>query len=284
MIRCPHRGVYQAGIARVSVTDIFGLVRLSRRPGLKMIGLEVAPRPTYAPPLKPGSADQGARLLRRAAEDNASPADVRAWQEGDELKKVHWKLSLRKGEVMVRTFEESARPDTLVIPDLQPADAFPEQRLDMEDCVCEAALGAAVAQLRAGYPVRMPLICAHPRETAGQFPADAAAFSDALLRVPFDSPYSYEQVLRLMMGRLQRTGGAVLITPELTTRIADIALSMQRLGVSIRLIWISDDDREASMALLERMKMGGVQAARLDPWEKAARPDHLSPGDVDPTT
>ena len=32
VIRCPHRGVYEAGVTRISVTDLFGLVRLSRRP------------------------------------------------------------------------------------------------------------------------------------------------------------------------------------------------------------------------------------------------------------
>ena len=113
----------------------------------------------------------------------------------------------------------------------------------------------------------MPLVGAQPREISGQFPADIPAFTDALLRVRFDSPYGYEQVLTLMLARFQRTGGAVLVTPRLTTRIADMALRMQRSGVSTRLVWVSDDDREESMALVERLKMGGVQAARLDPWQ-----------------
>ena len=88
-----------------------------------------------------------------------------------------------------------------------------------------------------------------------------------MLRVKFDSPYGYEQVLMLMLARFQRTGGAVLVTARLTTRIADMALRMQRSGVATKLIWVSDDDRDESMALIERVKMGGVKAERLDPWE-----------------
>ena len=219
-----------------------------------------------AAPLRLKPADQGTECRSRASEDNASPSDVRTWQEGDELKKVHWKLSLRKREMMVRTYEESARPDTLVIPDLQEITALRDQQLTIEDCICEAALGAAQAQLRAGYPVRMPLVGARPREIAGQFPADIPAVTDALLRVRFDSPYGYEQVLTLMLARFQRTGGAVLVTARLTTRIADMALRMQRSGVATKLVWVSDDDREESMALIERLRMGGVKAERLDPW------------------
>jgi len=198
---------------------------------------------------------------------------VRSWQEGDELKKVHWKLSLRKRELMVRTYEETARPDTLVIPDLQQATALRDQQLTLEDCVCEAALSAARAQLEAGDPVRMPLVGAQPREVAGQFPADIPAFTDAMLRVRFDSPYGYEQVLTLMLARFQRTGGAVLVTARLTTRVADMALRMQRSGVATRLVWVSDDAREESLALLERLRMGGVRASRLDPWEAAEAAD-----------
>ena len=267
IIPCPHRGVYEVGVVRFSVTDAFGLLSLGRRPRARLTKLEVVPRIHEAEPLKLSAADQGPQFISRAAEDNASPSDVRAWQEGDELKKMHWKLSLRKRELMVRTYEETARPDTLVIPDLQQITALRDQQLTLEDCICEAALSAAQAQLRAGYPVRMPLVGARPREIGGQFPADIPAFADAMLRATFDSPYGYEQVLRLMLARFQRTGGAVLVTTRLTTRIADMALRMQRSGVATRLIWVSDDDREEAMALIERLKMGGAEASRLDPWE-----------------
>ena len=267
VIQCPHRGVYEAGVTGISVTDVFGLVCLRRRPDAKTVKLEVVPRAREALPLPMSAADQGPQFYSRATEDNASPSDVRGWQDGDELKKVHWKLSLRKRELMVRTYEEAARPDTLIIPDLQQMTALRDQQLTLEDCVCEAALSAAKAQLNAGYPVRMPLVGAHPGEISGQFPADLPAFTDALLRVSFDSPYSYEQVLTLMLARFQRTGGAVLVTARLTTRIADMALRMQQSGVATRLIWVSDDGRDESMALIERLKMGGIDASRLDPWQ-----------------
>ena len=265
VIECPHRGVYEVGVTRVFVTDAFGLICLGRRPGTRLVKLEVAPRARASRPLRLSAISTEEFAASR--EDNASPSDVRAWQEGDELKKVHWKLSLRRRALQVRTYEETARPDTLVIPDLQQVTALRDMQLTLEDCVCEVALGAARAQLRAGDPVRMPLVTAQPREIAGQFPADIPAFTDAMLRARFDSPYGYEQVLTLMLARFQRTGGAVLITARLTTRIADMAVRMQRSGVSTRLVWVSDDARDESMALIERVKMGGVRAERIDPWD-----------------
>lgn len=275
MIRCPHRGVYEAGVTGISVTDVFGMFTFSRKPGTKLIRMEVQPRITDVQPMELKSVDVGPERRSRATEDNASPSDVRQWQEGDSLKKVHWKLTMRKREMMVRTYEESARPDTLIIPDLAEITALRDQQLTIEDCICEACLSAAKAQLEEGYPVRMPLTSARPSEIAGQFPADIASFMDALMRVKFDSPYGYEQVLMLMMGRLQRTGGAILVTARLTTRIADVAMRMQQSGIRTKLIWITDDAREESLEMLERVKMSGVLAEKMDPWIADGKKDSL---------
>jgi len=271
MLPCPHRGVYEAGVVRIYAKDIFGMFRISRKVSGKLIRVEVLPKAKQAPVMELHAADMGPEFMARASEDTASPSDIRAWQDGDSLKKVHWKLSMRRREVMVRTYEESARPDTLIIPDLSEITALRDQQLSVEDCICECCLSAAKAQLEAGYPVRMPLTSARPSEVAGQFAADVPAFADALLRVRFDSPYAYEKVLMLMLARMQRTGGAVLATAKLSTRTADLAMRMQRSGIRTKLIWITDDPRDESLEMLERLKMEGVLIERIDPWNEEGK-------------
>ena len=270
-IRCPHRGSYETGVTELWAVDLFGLFHLRRRTRGSLVRIDVMPRVNDAPPLPLKVSDVGPEFISRAAEDAASPSDVRAWQDGDVLKKVHWKLTMRRRELMVRTFEESARPDTLVIPDLSAIAALPDQALTIEDAVCEACAAAVHAQLEAGYPVRMPLTCEAPSEIAGQFPADFALFHDALMRVRFDSPYAYEQVLALMQQRLQRTGGAVLVTARLTSKAADAALRMQRSGVAVKVIWVTDTQRSQSLEMLERLKMESVAVERVDPWSETGR-------------
>ena len=269
VIRCQHRGAYEVGVTRFRARDLFGLFSVSRKSGMRLIKVEVYPRVTTVAPMELRASDVGPELVSRASEDASSPSDVRKWQDGDELKKVHWKLTMRKRELMVRTFEESARPDTLIIPDLSAIAALSDQALTIEDCICEACVSAAQAQLNAGYPVRMPLTCKNPSEIAGQFPQDFPMFLDAMMRVPFDSPYAYEQVLSLMLARMQRTGGAVLVTSKLTTRVADAAERMARSGIRTKLIWVTDSRRTESLEMIERLKMEGVMVEKANPWNEA---------------
>lgn len=266
VVKCMHRGDYEVGISRITAQDLFGLLEFSRRTGRKPLKMQVCPRAMDLPLMELKASDIGPEFKSRATEDASSPSGIRKWQDGDELKRVHWKLSMRKRELMVRTFEESARPDTLVIPDLSSIPALKEEKLTLEDAVCEAALGAAKAQLEAGYPVRMPLQSSMPREYSGRTGADLPSFADALMRVEFDSPYPYEQVLMLLSQRMQRTGGAVLITGRVTTRTVDIALRMVRRGMQIKLIWVTDAARSEAMEMLERLKMAGAQVLLIDPW------------------
>jgi hypothetical protein len=138
--------------------------------------------------------------------------------------------------------------------------------MSTEDAICEAAASAATAQLKAGYPVRMPLSAKEPQEISGQSPVESARFVDALMRVQFDSPYSYEQVLSIEMRRMSRTGGAVLVTSVLSARIADIATQLRRSGMQVKVFWVTDTQRTEALEMLTRLKLSGVQARQIDPW------------------
>lgn len=265
-MNCPHRGHYPMGVSRVRVSDVFGLFSFSRRIAQGNAMVTVSPKTEIVPPMAIEPGDMGPQGQVRASEDMSSPSGVRPWQDGDHLKKVHWKLTMRKRELMVRTYEESARPDTLVLMDVSPVNASRSQVLTIEDTMCDAAASAVLAQMTAGYPVRMPLTSAHPTEIAGQFPEEIGRFLDALTDLKFDSPYSFEQVLTLEMRRIQRTGGVLLVTAKLNTAIADYAVRMHRLGVSVQLNWIAESVTPESQTLKAQLELSGVPVRQISPW------------------
>lgn len=266
VVRCPHRGHYQLGVTRVRVSDIFGLFTFSRRIQGGSSLVTVVPRTDNVPSMSIEPGDTGPQGKVRTSEDISSPSGVRPWQDGDHLRKVHWKLTMRKRELMVRTYEESARPDTLILMDISPVAAGHSQALTIEDALCDAAASAALSQMNAGYPVRMPISSAHPIEIFGQFSAEIGRFLDVLTELQFDSPYSFEQVLTLSMRRLQRTGGVLLVTPKLTSAVAHHAIRMHRLGVCVQLYWVAQSIAPESMTLKAQLELNGISVRQISPW------------------
>ena len=270
-VTCAHRGIYRVGIRGVRVTDIFGLFTLARRARGQDILIEVLPRVDgQMKPIRLVASDFGPQGRVRVTEDIASPAGVRPWQDGDSLKKVHWKLTASRHELLVRQYEENAKPDVLILVDAAPASAMSSHQKTIEDSLCEAVVSAAHAQMAAGYPVRMPLNTERPTEVAGQAGADIASFQTALAWLNFDSPYAFDQVIMLEMRRLQRTGALFLVSTRLTATLCDLAARIAGQGVTVRYIHVTDMPRDDQKALAAQLMYSGVVVTTIDPWKRDA--------------
>lgn len=263
---CPHRGSFSVGATRLTVEDIFGLFSFSRAIRQGTARVEALPRCYETPSVELAAAESQSQARLMRMEDTSSPSGVRAWQDGDDLKRVHWKLTMRRHEMMVRTYDESARPDTLILMDVSAVQAIGGQKMTIEDAMCEAAAAMAKAQLEAGYPVRMPLASQNPVEIAGQHVNDALRFQEALMRLVFDGPYDFEQVLMLETRRMRRTGGLILITTHLNAALCDMAMRMRQNDMRVHFIWVNESTHKESMKLLKRMELGGLTVRQIDPW------------------
>jgi uncharacterized protein (DUF58 family) len=117
-IRSEARGRFTVGPLRIRVADAFGLVEISKSFNTTST-LVVTPRiydlPRAAAPSSwLGEGDGGMRTISAIGEDDAAP---RAYQDGDGLRRVHWRSTARYGELMVRREEHQWRNSASVFLD-----------------------------------------------------------------------------------------------------------------------------------------------------------------------
>lgn len=116
-VRSEVRGSYPLGPATVVAGDVFGLVQARRVLGDPVV-LDVLPRVHPLTELTLGELG-GARGSSASASAAAAPDDVsiREYRVGDDLRRVHWRSTARRGAVMVRSDEHPGRPDVVVLLD-----------------------------------------------------------------------------------------------------------------------------------------------------------------------
>src|SRR5262244_898606 len=109
-IQPDHRGKFAIGPLHVRVADAFGLAKVGST-AAPPATLVVTPAVTTLPHTALagswlGEGDARASTAAAAGEDDVVP---RAYRDGDELRRVHWRSTARYGELMVRREEQRWR-------------------------------------------------------------------------------------------------------------------------------------------------------------------------------
>ncbi len=187
---CPHRGAWEAGIVRLTCGDVFGLfclpVPASRHPA-PLAPLLVYPE-LYAipgqPPLPPASMEYSEKNTR-TADQGDSFSDTRLYRSGDPLKRIHWKLSIRTGELHTRQYEMSLDQRALILLDDSVCGGEdPEAALGYADMAAECA--AALAYYYLSHRQGVLLLSAGERVDAAG-PDDFDELYTALAGMAFDA-------------------------------------------------------------------------------------------------
>lgn len=263
-----HVGAMFPGMENYTVSDVFGFFKHVRQPDTSGQELLVLPVPFDVEPLTFAAGDMGVETMKRAMEDPSSPADIRAYQQGDPLKRIHWKMSARKQEIMVRQFEEPALPDALVLldtsPPLLPDGLPPEKRPYLCDALLETAASVVACQIRQDNPVRMPLVGDRPMEYSSRM--GLPLLLEELARCTFNETEQFERVVMMQLAELRKTGAVVIITTRLSSALVDLIVRMKRMGPNVRLYLITfRADDPATAPQVGRLQQAAVEVNYVTP-------------------
>ena len=265
-VHAAHVGVFPVGLRACVVEDLLGIVRKRVILTDTSFSLTVLPRTFSTEPLTLSPGDPGSEIMARATEDLNAPSDVRSYQPGDAMKKIHWKLSLRKGELIVRKFDEPILQDVLILMDCSrpPSWGHPQAEADIRDALLETTASVLKDQASTDHQVRLPLLGHHPVDVDKSMGLPIAM--DYLARVDFSETDRFERVLIMESRRLRKVGCVAVVSARLNIPMVDIMIRMHRSGPNIRfyLITFAPED-ENVLPLISRLKQAGIEVSYVAP-------------------
>lgn len=149
-----YRGAYVAEISRAAFYDPLRIIRISRNMSgeATMIFL-------------PRKLDLGELIADAPGENSSTPlslykgeredfSHVREYAAGDILQLVHWKLTAKQDELMIKQYDETTERRAMILCDYRFEGADSGSSMKLADAVIEAAVAIALSAVKAGVDVQ----------------------------------------------------------------------------------------------------------------------------------
>jgi uncharacterized protein (DUF58 family) len=234
------RGRYEFGSAEVVVEDPFGLERVSvplSTPGAvvvypRLVGLETLFSESGR------HAQDGRRLLLRRP-SGFDLHSVRDYEQGESLRKVHWRSTARRGQLMVKELEDAPRDEVVVLLDCDPAGDVGAQPGSSFDVAVRAAGSVLHAHARRGRRCVLALNRARPEiHRIASLEGDWRAAMESLAAARADGTQPVAALVGREGGLVSRALELTVVTARLEPRFADRLAQRATSHRGVSLVWI----------------------------------------------
>ena len=240
-----YRGAYEIGIKNFYVEDFLGLIRFRYRiqETKKII---VNPRIIYLDKfnLTPEySADLNAGTDGRF-EDTTSIKDIRKYEYGDSCKRIHWKLSAKKNDLLVKNFQCLTSENINIVMDYRKNTYDDETNSMVEDTLVESAIALIYYYVNKSIPVnliefrnKLELI---PVSTLSQF----NSVYKYLATVNFQQIIPVESILELYSFSENKLKDTIIITSQLTVDLYNSIFNIKMAGGDICVVYVTGEKED----------------------------------------
>jgi uncharacterized protein (DUF58 family) len=284
-IYCRYRGRWPIGIKQVEICDFFGLIRvkldvnkfLSHKP----ITLLVRPRVLYlgSLPLRRKNDEGLMETTPRRSEDVAMLSDIRKYRVGDQMKRIHWKLTARQREIMVKNYEETSLPDLLLYMDTHGRALEQTDRLNLEDTLVESATAVVHYLLEHYMPTSLIFYGEKRMHLRGSRPEHFQSFYSVLSEMPFNGKYAAEDVLMNDLKLVTHCGNLFLITWSLTDKLFDLLMLMNSSNLNITIVYVYEPQPAGEMPVKRAVELGKIRRMVSEMRNAGIIVIDLKPGD-----
>ncbi len=247
------RGGFVLGPTTITSGDPFGIFRVSKifpaNSSLVVLPMLFRVDEFLSPPgLLPG----GKAIRRKSLDVTPHASGVRDYIPGDPMKRIHWPTSIRRGQLMVKEFEQDPQSEIWLFLDThkgvhfaKPAantDSHPiddllllrrhEVKLQPSSLEYSVSITASLAHYFIGQRRAVGMVTASYR-TYKVIPAERSERQEAkilqeLAFLQAESAYTLPSLVTAQMGQLPQGSSAILITPMIWSELLLAVDSLQR--------------------------------------------------------
>jgi uncharacterized protein (DUF58 family) len=246
-----RRGAFALGPTRISTGDPFGLFHWSREfPSSQTLIVLPMLFEVQSFPLPRGLLPGGQVIRRKSPDITPHAAGIREYAPGDAMKRIHWATSIRRGQLMVKEFEQDPQAEVWLFLDSQkevhyekegqterhspesslfgkrPEFRLPPSTLEYAISIAASLAHYFIAQRRAvGYASAGQTFTVHHAERSER---QEGRILETLAFVEADGRLSLAALVSAQASQLPQGSTAILITPTVHPELLQAVDDLQR--------------------------------------------------------
>jgi hypothetical protein len=172
----------------------------------------------------------------------ATMLDTRQYIYGDNLKRIHWKLSAKFNELMVKRFQNTCETSSTLILDLKKGSLSPEENAVIDDKVIEAAVSIIYYCLHKWIPVNLVFYSDGIVELKGKNPLGFDEMYKALSRVSFDQNIDFKDIIDIYTGNTLIKNNILILTSNVDYELYNQIYKTNIAGYNLSLVYVSPEE------------------------------------------
>ncbi len=263
-LSCKYSGNYEIGVDKIEIEDFLGILRLTYKVPFPL-SITVYPRVIILDRfrLKTDFVSESYSVLNSKYEDIGALQDIRKYEYGDSLKKVHWKLTAKLNEIMIRKFQSATEASAIVLLDLKKNNYSFEQNTIIEDMLIESTISVIHYCLYSWIPVNFIYYTNKITDIRANTPFEFQNIYNNLTEIRFSDSYELSDILDVYIKNSIVKTNLLIFTSNLNYDLYNNIYYATFSGFNTIIVYVSPEDligrtdEDAENILLNIPKIGG---------------------------
>lgn len=236
---CKYTGYYEFGINSIYIGDLLGLFCIKHQvfdPKCITVYPRILPLKKFA--IINSNIGDTDKIGKSDHEDHTMISDTRSYIPGDSMKRIHWKLTAKKGEFLVKNYDSSLQTVVNILVDLTKNNYSHEENASLKDTVIESAIAVAHFCLENFIPVQLIYFNEKVSTYYAKNMFDFDKIYNVLFQMKFDQEVSFAKVVKLAQEVTIDNIDIVLITANLNEELYNQICHQVISGNSVIVIYV----------------------------------------------
>jgi uncharacterized protein (DUF58 family) len=251
------RGIYNLGKVNLKIRDVFNVLEI-RKSICTKDSVKVYPRIYEMVNLTSGGKDVFRESIdfKGNNEDQFTIKDVREYRQGDSLKKIHWKLSARYGELYVKNSESISGEQIVIFVDLNKKNNEYDAYGVYEEKVVDIAVSIINTLWKKDMQTKVYINSKQPSEFNILGKEDFNDLLEYFINQESDSELDFSEYIQNNYYKIHRVNKLVAITTKIDEKLAFNIISIKNSGYSIALYHSVEEE---DIRLAQELKIRGIE-------------------------